>query len=389
MKHNLLNCYIDNKMSAFMVQDGNLYFMSHSAPWDDGTRLGNMVGWRCARYLCPAPELIAKTLDPDTIRNLLRVNVGFNPVSIILEGSAEYAEKRANKQTRTRHAATARRVAKPATEPTPEPAPAPMPEPVPEPAPVVTKIAPAEIVHDKYSDLLKIIRSGSSVYLYGPAGSGKNHVAEQIARALGLEFYYQNSITDEYKLIGFIDGAGNYHETEFYRAFTKGGVFMLDEMDASCPDTLVTLNAALANGYFTFPGGRVQMHPDFHCIAAGNTCGRGATEEYSGRSVLDAASLNRFVPVRFDYCPAIERKLAGAGGSDILEFIRDMRQAAANARIHIVLGYRNIQRLAKFSEIFDTKTAVEYAVTGGYDRDEINILRAGLHNKNNRFALAM
>lgn len=389
MKHNLLNCYIDGKMSAFMVHENNLYFMSHSAPWDDGTRLRNMVGWRCARYLCPAPGMIAKELTPDAIRDLLRANVGFNPVSIVLEGSAEYAEKRANKQIRHRRGAVVSpRVAKPATEPAPmpEPEPAKVTEPAPMPA---TKPAPAEIMHDKYFDLLKILGAGSSVYLYGPAGSGKNHVAEQIARALGLEFYYQNSITDEYKLIGFIDGAGNYHETEFYRAFTKGGVFMLDEMDASCPDTLVTLNAALANGYFTFPGGRVKMHPDFHCIAAGNTCGRGATEEYSGRSVLDAASLNRFVPVRFDYCPAIEKRLAGPGGSDILEFIRDMRQAAANARIHIVLGYRNIQRLAKFADIFDTKTAVEYAVTGGYDRDEINILRAGLRNKNNRFALAM
>lgn len=228
-----------------------------------------------------------------------------------------------------------------------------------------------------------------SVYLYGPAGSGKNHVCEQIARALGVEFYYQNSITDEYKLIGFIDGAGVYHETEFYRAFTKGGVFMLDEMDASCPDTLVTLNAALANGYFTFPCGRVKMHPDFHCIAAGNTCGRGATEEYSGRSVLDAASLNRFIPMQFDYSPAIERKLAGPDGADILEFIRDLRKSAAAAGIRIVLGYRNIQRLAKFRGVFDTKTLVQYAVTGGYDRDEINILKAGLTYKTNRFAVCM
>ena len=164
---------------------------------------------------------------------------------------------------------------------------------------------------------------------------------------------------------------------------------MLDEMDASCPDTLVILNSALANGYFPFPCGRVKMHPDFHCISAGNTCGRGATEEYTGRTVLDAASLNRFVPMQFDYCPAIEKKLAGADGADILEFIRDLRQSAKKSGIHIVLGYRNIQRLAMFRGSFETKTTVEYAVTGGYDRDEINILKAGLIHKNNPFALAM
>jgi hypothetical protein len=37
----------------------------------------------------------------------------------------------------------------------------------------------------------------------------------------------------------------------------------------------------------------------------------------------------------------------------------------------------------------DTAEAVSLAVTGGYDRDEINILRAGLTHKNNVFALAM
>lgn len=382
-QHNILKCYIDGKKSAIAIVDNQIYLMSHCSTWND-TKLANMLGWKYAKFVCKSGTIrAAKELKPEDIATLLGTCINYFAARVVIEGTPEFNEIRAN----IRRCPGRSRKGSPKTEPKQEPAP--IPAPVPVPAPVEkTKTKTNEIKHDKYSDILDIMHGGDAAYLYGPAGSGKNHVCEQIARELGLEFYYQNSITDEYKLIGFIDGSGKYHETEFYRAFTRGGVFMLDEMDASCPDTLVTLNAALANGYFTFPCGRVKMHPDFHCIAAGNTCGRGATEEYSGRSVLDAASLNRFMPVEFGYDCNIEKKLAG-NDAEILEFVRDLRKSAAAAGIHIVLGYRNIQRLAKYRKIWDAAKLVKYCITGGYDADEINILRAGLQHKNNVFALAM
>ena len=380
MKHNFVNCYIDSKKAAIAIVNGVIYLMSHSSSWT-GAKLDNMLGWKFARRICAVgPVSNCKDMAPGYIKEILFDFAGIDAASVVLEGTPEFDAIRAN----IRRCPGRSRKGSPKQEPQPKQEPEPQPQP--DPVPVPRK--DTEIRHDKYTDILDIMHGGDAAYLYGPAGSGKNHVCEQIARELGLEFYYQNSITDEYKLIGFIDGNGTYHETEFYRAFSRGGVFMLDEMDASCADTLVCLNAALANGYFTFPCGRVKMHPDFHCIAAGNTCGRGATEEYTGRSVLDAASLNRFMPVEFDYCAAIEKRLAG-GDAEILEFIRDLRKSARAAGVHIVLGYRNIQRLAKYRKVWDLPKLVKYCVTGGYDADEINILRAGLVHKDNALALAM
>lgn len=375
MKKNatILKCYVNGKKSAIIVESGSMFLGSHTLAWNN-TKLGNMYGWKFMYRLgefsgelteSAAAMMLAES-GPEKLQN------------VCFEGSEAYDNIRANITRRARK-----------DTPAPAPAPAPMPEPAPVPAPVPAARKDNEVRHELFNSLLQLMQLGESVYLYGPAGSGKNYVCEQIARELGLEFYYQNSITDEYKLTGFLDASGVYHETEFYRAFTRGGVFMLDELDASCPDTLVTLNAALANGYFTFPGGRVKMHKDFHCIAAGNTCGRGADEMYTGRSVIDASSMDRFILMQFDYCEGIEKKLAG-GRSDILEFIHDMRKSAEAAGVHIVLGYRKISRLAKFMKAgIDTAAAVRLAVTGGYDRDEINILRAGLTHKNNVFALAM
>lgn len=63
--------------------------------------------------------------------------------------------------------------------------------------------------------------------------------------------------------------------SSMYKAFKYGGLFMLDEMDASIPEVLIILNAAIANRYFDFPApiGYVEAHPNFRVVSAGNTFG--------------------------------------------------------------------------------------------------------------------
>lgn len=124
------------------------------------------------------------------------------------------------------------------------------------------------LTHNKFETILKLVLANIPVFLTGPAGCGKNVICQQVAEALNTEFYFTNAVTQEYKLTGFIDANGHYHETQFFKAFTQGGVFMLDEMDASVPEVLIILNAAIANGYFDFPNGKFQAHKDFHLVAA-------------------------------------------------------------------------------------------------------------------------
>ena len=40
------------------------------------------------------------------------------------------------------------------------------------------------------------------VFLTGPAGVGKNVICKQVAEALGLDFYFSNAISQEYKVTG-------------------------------------------------------------------------------------------------------------------------------------------------------------------------------------------
>ena len=240
------------------------------------------------------------------------------------------------------------------------------------------KVPMQGIQHDKFETVLKFVANDEPVFLTGPAGSGKNVLCKQVAEALGLKFYFTNAVTQEYKLTGFVDAMGNYQETQFYKAFTEGGLFMLDEMDASIPEVLVILNAAIANRYFDFPGvGFVEAHKDFRIIAAGNTVGQGADYEYVGRNQLDAASLDRFAIVKIGYSEAIENSVA-CGDTELAQFCREFRNAAHKAGQQVIVSYRAIGRLAKMLQILNIEEALETCLIKGLEKDDLNIICNGI-----------
>lgn len=229
------------------------------------------------------------------------------------------------------------------------------------------------ITHEKFETVLQLIACNIPVFLTGPAGCGKNVLCKQVSEALGLEFYFSNAVTQEYKLTGFIDANGHYQETQFYKAFTEGGLFMLDEIDASTPEVLVILNAAIANGYFDFPTGRVDAHKDFRLIAAGNTFGTGADIEYTGRYQLDAASLDRFAVIQIDYSKAVEEAIAG-GNKNLLQFIWSFREAIEKAQIKFVVSYRAIERLHKLEDVLEAGEALKICLLRSLDLDDMKVI---------------
>ena len=232
-----------------------------------------------------------------------------------------------------------------------------------------------EVRHEKYDMIKTCLECGIPVYLAGPAGSGKNHTVEQIARELGWDFYFSNSVQQEYKLTGFIDAGGCFHETEFYKACNneKDCIFFLDEMDASIPEVLVLLNAAIANGYFEFPNGRVDFD-HVHFVAAGNTVGSGADDMYTGRMVLDQATLDRFVIINFDYSLNIEMAIT-KNNTELVSFIRQLRKEAESKGIRATFSYRCMTMVTKLENAgMDLVMAMTISIVKGLDKDTINTL---------------
>lgn len=229
------------------------------------------------------------------------------------------------------------------------------------------------LFHKNFNKILQIVGQKIPLMLIGPAGSGKNHTLEQVAKALDLPFYFSNSITQEYKLTGFIDAGGIYHETEFYKAFTTGGLFFFDEIDASCAESLIIINAALANGYFDFPNGRVNAHEDFRVVAAANTFGTGADMIYVGRNQLDGATLDRFATMEFDYDENIEKTISA--DDELYRFIISVRNAIKKRRLRFVVSMRATINASKMLQAgIDKETIVKSVITKSMTKDDINTI---------------
>jgi hypothetical protein len=157
-------------------------------------------------------------------------------------------------------------------------------------------------------------------------------------------------------------------------------LFFLDEIDASIPEVLVLLNAAIANRYFEFPTGRVDAHQDFRVVAAGNTVGSGANELYTGRLVLDSATLDRFVVIEFDYDRNVELSLA-KGNEPLVNFIRGLRDFSKKNGIRATFSYKCIISVSKLEIAgMDIKTILTIAVFKGIDKDTIRTFKLDYTN---------
>lgn len=231
------------------------------------------------------------------------------------------------------------------------------------------------IAHEQLDTVMKFVAMNEPVMLVGPAGTGKNVIAKQVADALGLEFYFSNAVTQEYKITGYADANGNFVKTQFYEAFVNGGVFLLDEMDASCPEALIVLNCAIANGYFDFPGiGKVYAHENFRVLACANTYGTGASMEYVGRNQLDGATLNRFAIVEVGYDSRIENGVCP--DKEIADFCRSFRKVCEKNGVHHIVSYREMSRLNKMvnSAKLDKTVALKTCLLKGLEEDTIRMI---------------
>lgn len=182
-----------------------------------------------------------------------------------------------------------------------------------------------------------------NIYLYGPAGTGKTTAAESVARGIygnndySEHFHANGAISAPHELLGYMDAGGVYHETEFYKAFKNGGVYLFDELDSSSPAAVLAFNQALANGCAAFPCGMVRRHPDCVIIAGGNTCMRGDGAGSGFQRVRhDAAFRDRFVFLDWPIDEKLEVAVAAAYGEAGAAWCKDVQKMrAAAARVGV------------------------------------------------------
>jgi len=179
--------------------------------------------------------------------------------------------------------------------------------------------------HKQFPFVLECLKLFKRVWLCGPSGTGKSHLIEDCARALGFstdnknyEYLKGSAGVTESHMTGRMTFDGTFIDGSVSRAFRDGSFLCLDEFDGFDANAGLVFNSVLDNqGVLATPNDKenpfARKHDDFHVAVASNTWGDGNDFNFAGRGQLDLATLDRLqaVKVYVDYDKNIERALAG------------------------------------------------------------------------------
>jgi predicted ABC-type ATPase len=132
------------------------------------------------------------------------------------------------------------------------------------------------------------------VLLEGPVGSGKSTIFIELAEELNLDYYasVMSDATTASEFKGYRNVVnGEYVGTEFRKAVEFGGIFVLEELNATTSNMPIIFNS-IENGYFVFADQLVAVHPDFRLCATMNTITN--AKDFGGRRPLDKSVKDRF-----------------------------------------------------------------------------------------------
>ena len=243
-------------------------------------------------------------------------------------------------------------------------------------------------VHPIFERVLRLSVEASrrkklGVLLVGPAGCGKTHLCEQVAKALGDEYaaIHGSAGASESALTGWLlpsdGGKFEYVPAPFVSGYERGNTtFCLDEIDAFDANMLLVANGAIANGHMHIAHRRdnpvVTRGDGFKIIATANTFGTGANPMYSGRNALDAATLDRFIVIEIDYDTELEREIGLANGltEEQCVAIWSLRDRVRANNLRRSVSTRAFEKVAIMLAAGDTFDAAMATLVVGWTNDE-------------------
>lgn len=215
--------------------------------------------------------------------------------------------------------------------------------------------------HPAFESCLKRSAAGLPLYLHGPTGSGKTHLARDLAEAFGQKCIIQQIISGmaEHHLLGLYapdsDGFWRWIPSGLAEAMLEGYMYVADEVDAGDANTVTIMHTVLAERRLYVPysqnGNRmIDAHKDFRFVATANTVS-GGNRRYTARNTLDAATMNRFRlgMVHVDYDTKLEKQIVG--NTAVCEWGWKVREVIADHSLPHDMSTRNLIDSAQLLQV--------------------------------------
>lgn len=222
------------------------------------------------------------------------------------------------------------------------------------------------------------VKFNRNLMITGPTGCGKTELLFQFAARTGREVfrYSCHERTEFGDLLGGLsilqDGSTAFQDGPLTVAMRRGGIFLLDEVNAARPGTLIGLNGALDGAEsIALPNGElIQRHPDFRVAVTGNAITRDETSSsFRGTGTMNAAFMNRFFVIEKGYLdPGREAKLLhdylvdattdplinpsghavpGVLSKALVDFASDLREQYAKGQSDLTVSTRGLMGLCE------------------------------------------
>lgn len=251
----------------------------------------------------------------------------------------------------------------------------------------VPPVDPNYVPFGNYRDLERIIKSKQffPVLITGHSGNGKSSQIMQIHAKNNLPIIRVNLTknTDEDVLIGtktLVDGNIMVVEGPILTAMRQGCTVLLDEIDASAPNTIMCLQTILEGRAYYFPatGEYVNPAPGFNVIMTANTKGQGSADgRYIGTQILNEAFLERIAFTFEQEYPsaAIEKRILlnimqslgcvdDQFANDLVKWAGAIRRSFFDGALDSLIATRRLEHIIRGYAMFkDKKFAVEKAVS--------------------------
>lgn len=242
--------------------------------------------------------------------------------------------------------------------------------------------------------LVRNIIKHKNTMLIGPTGTGKTELVIEIAKQLNLNISIydmgamQDPLTD---LLGTHRLEGNssvFDYSQFVEDVQKPGIILLDELSRApqmamnilfpCLDSRRELRIDIAGSNNIR---KVKVHPECVFIATANI---GA--EYSGTQDIDAALLNRFLPLQLDYMPSkieedvlmVRTEIDETSAKTICNYAKQIRESYKNEVLSKSISTRETLAIAELVvDGFTIQDAFKYIIFQKFmSEDEITTMKS-------------